>query len=260
MTTTYQAVGEETIQSSQEYVENGSGYIPLSTQAETQYGEEQRVAEENSALQGSEDLDAIQARLGVTLGDLSQQDAPVQTQTDQQKLEALQAQQAQQEYLKKFNTQEGQRFRKEFKEYLGVDPLEAFQQINVTNQVVQELAAWRAQTQNEKAIGELQAEWGEDFEGTWAEVRDRFTKLPPQMQKALDNLDGARLIAAQIRQESQGKQRDIPQYQRGSTVNKTTSNLGSPKNVVRTSDFYADKVTEQEYLLALKQGRVIKDA
>ncbi len=268
--TEYQATPEgNTIPMGQEITESqsqqGSGYINTSSQVPTQHQQEKEV----ESFQAQQDYQALQEKLGVNLDELQQQPPQegekveeVPKQPTQEELQKLAQMKAQVDFMKKFNTKEGERFRNEFKDYMGVDPLDAFQSIHQTREVVQQLAAWKAQQENERAVSTLKQEWGDEFEPVWTEVRERFNKLPQHMKKALDNVEGARLLAAQIKTERlRNGGSHVPNFDRGGSTGVTSNirNSGSPSGFIKTSDFFNDKVSEAEYVRALQQGRVIKD-
>jgi len=108
------------------------------------------------------------------------------------------------EYLQKLETEEGRRLAADFKNVIGIDLQEAFGIIQDTARLTKNLDAWRQQIQIEQQAQQLKQEWGQDFDVIMPKVTAAFQKLPPQMQKALDNPDGARLLAAQIRQQERG--------------------------------------------------------
>lgn len=271
--TEYQATPDgNTTPMGQEFTESqaqdsqGSGYVNMSKPVETPYQQEQN----QRGNEAEAEFRSLQEKLGVDLSSVQPQESEETPQENvpqekrqptQEELAKLQQLKQQVDFVKKFNTKEGQRFRNEFKDYLGIDPLEAFQSIHQTNQAVQQLAAWKAQQENERAVNTLKQEWGEEFEPVWTEVRERFNTLPQHMRQSLDNLDGARLLAAQIRMEKLQKGGGhVPRFDK--SANSTVSNIrssGAPGGYIRTSDFFNDKVSEAEYVAALKQGRVIKD-
>lgn len=75
------------------------------------------------------------------------------------------------------------------------------------------------QFRQEQQLNSLRQEWGEGFESQFQAVRQRWEKLPQDMQMALDNIEGAKLIAAQIAMENQ-KAGQSPMFDRskGSSV------------------------------------------
>jgi hypothetical protein len=149
--------------------------------------------------------------------------------------------------------------RAEFAEVMGFDPMVAFQAVQQTQVQLQQMDAWRRQAENERSIDTLRGEWGGEFESTWSEVRERFQALPDKMRLALDNVDGARLLAAQIKAE-RFQSSGVP-LQRSSAPSPTQNirSSGAPSGYVKLSDFLADRVTEAEYLAAHQSGRVIRD-
>jgi hypothetical protein len=55
----------------------------------------------------------------------------------------------------------------------------------------------------------LRFDWGENFDRNMQAVRAAFQQLPPQMQEALNNLEGARLIWSRISQQQQQLQQPL---------------------------------------------------
>ena len=249
--TTFNVVGNETVPI-QEEESQGSGYLGATSPAPTEYSQQQQF-QQGTDLQTIQEL---QEQLGVNLGDFQPQQP---NQSQQQQLEV-----PQEDFAKKFNSVEGQRMRNEFKQVMGIDPVEAFQTVQQANIQLKEIEAWRRQVANEKQIETLQNEWGGDFEETWSGVREKFQSLPENMRQALDNLDGARLLAAQLRlEQSSGQGRQQQQsFQKSSTGNSSTQNIRTSGNVggfIKTSDYLADRVDEATYIKAVRNGRVIHD-
>ena len=231
-----------------------SGYIPVTSAAPTAYSQEQSQAGFDAFNQVAE----LQQKLGV---DLSQAQAVPEQVPAQGQVPQVPNQQppAQEDPLAKFNSDRGKKMRQEFTEVMGFDPLVAFQAVQQTQQQLQQMDAWRRQAENERSIDTLRGEWGGEFESTWSEVRERFQALPPQMKQALDNIDGARLLAAQIKAE-RFQSSGVP-LQRSSVPSQTQNirSTGAPSGYVKLSDFLADRVSEQDYLAAHAAGRVIRD-
>lgn len=248
--TTFNVVGNETVPI-QEEESQGSGYLGATSPAPTEYSQQQQF-QQGTDLQTVQEL---QEQLGVNLGDVQPQQ-PVET--------VVAPEVPQVDFASKFNTVEGQRMRNEFKQIMGIDPVEAFQTVQQANIQLKEIEAWRRQVANEKQIEILQNEWGGEFEETWSGVREKFQSLPENMRQALDNLDGARLLAAQLRlEQSSGQGRQQQQsFQKSSTGNSSTQNIRTSGNVggfIKTSDYLADRVDEATYIKAVRNGRVIHD-
>jgi uncharacterized protein YpuA (DUF1002 family) len=226
-----------------------SGYIPVTNSAPTAYSQEQAQVGADAFRQVNE----LQEKLGVDLSQASQAQVPVVNSVN----EAPPVQQ--EDPFAKFNTDRGKRMRQEFAEVMGFDPLTAFQAVQQTQVQLKQMDAWRRQAENERSIDTLRGEWGGEFESTWSEVRERFQALPDNMKLALDNLDGARLLAAQIKAERyQSSGVSLPRSSAPSQTQNIRS-TGAPSGYVKLSDFLADRVTEQEYLAAYQSGRVIRD-
>ena len=249
--TTFNVVGNETIPIQEEEESQGSGYLGATSSVPTEYSQQQQF-QQVTDLQTVQEL---QEQLGVNLGDVQ----PQQPNQPQQQPEVPQV-----DFVSKFNSVEGQRMRNEFKQVMGIDPVEAFQTVQQANAQLKEIEAWRRQVANEKQIETLQNEWGSEFEETWSGVREKFQSLPENMRQALDNLDGARLLAAQLRlEQSSGRGRQQQQsFQKSSTGSNSTQNIRTSGNVggfIKTSDYLADRVDEKTYIQAVRNGRVIHD-
>jgi hypothetical protein len=251
--TTFNVVGNETVPvQDEEPVQQGSGYFGATSPASTEYSQEVQAQQGNDLQLVNE----LQERLGVNFNDVPQPNQVVQPQQ-------VPEVQQQEDFVKKFNSAEGQRMRNEFKQIMGIDPVEAFQAVQNTQAQLKEIENWRRQVANEKQIETLQNEWGSNFEETWSGVRERFQTLPDNMKQALDNLEGARLLAAQIRLEQGSNQGRVQQsFQKSSSGNNPTQNIRTSGNVggfIKTSDYLADKVDEATYIKAVRNGRVIYD-
>lgn len=204
--------------------ENGQQYFSSSYFANQGREQEANLQELNVAEQQIQELSA---KLGVDPETLTQQEEatqPVQEESEQAE-----------DFLAKFNTEEGKRFAAQFKEYLGVDPLEAYNLINQTSTLVQQLDGWRREVQQERQVSQLRQEWGESYEPTMQKVLERFSRLPKEQQVALDNVEGARMLAALIRQEelSQGRGRDNPYVH---TNTRPVHRGGNQSPVIRMSE------------------------
>lgn len=230
---------------------SGSGYINTSSQVPTASQEESRDA----GFQAQQDVLELEQKLGVKLSDLQPQ------QPAQPTPEVPQPEAPSEDMLARFNSAEGLRMREEFKKVMGIDPLEAFQAVQNTQQSLQQINQWRQQVMVERQMDTLKQEWGQDFDSTFVEVRQRFEQLPDHMKPALDNLDGARLLAAQIRAERLGGQHSGVPLPRSSAQSRTQNirNTGAPAGFVKTSDYLNDRISEAEYISALQSGRVIRD-
>lgn len=231
-------------------VPQGSGYINTSSQVPTDF----QLNNQGAAFEAQRQVQELSEKLGVNLGEVPQpqQQAPAP--------EVPQPEQVEDPFAR-FNTAEGQRMREEFKKVMGIDPLEAFQAVQQTQQQLQQVEQWRQQVAVERQMDALKQEWGGEFEATFSEVRERFNQLPDNMKPALDNLDGARLLAAQIRSEQLGGQHFGVPLPRSSAPSRTSNirSTGAPVGFVKTSDYLNDRVSEADYLSALQSGRVIRD-
>lgn len=94
----------------------------------------------------------------------------------------------------------GQQWWNQFQQYTGVnrqDFLAGVQQLQGLPQIQQQV---QAQTRDAQ-LATLQQELGAQFSTVMPQIAQKFAQLPPQMQAALDNIEGARLLYAQIQQE-----------------------------------------------------------
>lgn len=230
----------------------GSGYVQTSSQVPT----DSQLERGNEAAEAARQVQELSEKLGVNLGEQQQppevpQDAPPSP--EQPKPE--------EDMVARFNSAEGKRMREEFKKVMGIDPMEAFQAVQNTQTQLQQINQWRQQVMVERQMDTLKQEWGQEFDSTFAEVRQRFEAMPDNMKAALDNLDGARLIAAQIRSERLGGQHSGVPLPRSSAPSRTQNirSTGAPVGFVKTSDYLNDRVSEADYLAALRSNRVIRD-
>jgi hypothetical protein len=178
--------GQQSVAPAQEEPTRGSGYISTSY-----YGQqEQAVQQEQASVNADQALiNELSAKLGIP--------ADVQGQTQEQP----QTQEEKDEFLQKLGTEEGKQLVEQFKKVTGIDLQEAFGIVQNTAKLTQELDAWRNQIVRDRQVEELRKEWGGEFDVIMPDVIEAFKKLPPNMQQALDNPDGARLLAAQLRQQ-----------------------------------------------------------
>jgi hypothetical protein len=184
--------------------------------------------------------------------------------------EAVQPEQAQvepeapaEDYLAKFNTEEGKRFRAEFKNYMGIDPVEAYTLITQTSDLVQHLDGWRREVQQERQMETLRREFGADFDSVMPKVVERFSKLPKAQQVALDNVDGARMLAAIIREEELSQSRGRPNPYASTNV-RPLQRGGNTSPVIRMSEMLNwDDATVQarmpDIIKAKQNGTFIND-
>jgi hypothetical protein len=230
-------------------VNDTGGYINTSSPMQTNF----QAEEQERGFDSLQQVEELQQKLGVNLNDLQPQ--------QQQQPEVQPPQQPQDDIFNRFNSAEGKRMRDEFKKIMGIDPMEAFQAVQNTQAQLQQIDQWRKQVVVEREMDTLRQEWGNEFDATFSEVRSRYEQLPDHMKSALDNLDGARLLAAQIRSERINGVQSGTSLPRSSGVSRTQSirTTGAPSGFVRTSDYLNDHVSEADYLAAVRAGRVIRD-
>lgn len=195
----------------------GQGYLTSSY-----YGNEGATRQANleQELTDGQTIEQLGQKLGVNPNELGNADADVPPQTEDEK----------QAFLKKLSSEDGQRFRNEFKEYVGIDVLEAFEAIQNAATLTKELDSWRRDMVRQEETKVLKQELGQEFDTLMPEIVEYFKQLPPAQQQALDNLDGARMIAALIRQGKRaargGQPGNLPPFVNGNVRN--TASRGVP--------------------------------
>lgn len=140
---------------------------------------------------------------------------------------------------------------KEVQELLGVGLTEVYG-------LLQELQAFKAQYVVEQQTNILKSEWGDNYQETLQEVKGYWEKLPEAQKKALDNVEGARLIHALITKDK--AHQPSSQYVRQGSVKARSG--ATPKfrmsDVVKLSE--ADYIRIQPQLEeAFRRGQVVND-
>lgn len=113
-------------------------------------------------------------------------------------------------------------FAKQFEQYFGTTIEEA-------KATIQQLSSFRADVGRERQISTLKQEWGQDYEVAFQAVQEKWNTLPPEQQKALDNLDGARLLYARIIQERSQSNQGNPNVNPRWDKSKTAPSRGTPQ-------------------------------
>ena len=147
------------------------------------------------------DIGELATKLGIDPNSLGQEEVPV----------VEQPKSTEDWYAAQFGTAESQQFAENFKKHLGIDIKEVYQLIQNTAQVNTGLEQWRQQVAAQTQAQQLRQELGSEFDSLMPLIGERFQqikKVNPQQAAALDNLDGARMLAALIRQE--GVQKGVP--------------------------------------------------
>jgi len=141
----------------------------------------------------------------------------------------------------------------EVKELLGVGLTEVYGLLN-------ELQQFKAQYILEQQTNTLKQEWGDDYQDTLREVKGYWEKLPDAQKKALDNVEGARLIHALLTKEKKAGTARQPQYIRQGSVRPRSGATAK----FRMSEVV--KLSEAEYIRiqpqleeAFRRGQVIND-
>ena len=146
---------------------------------------------------------------------------------------------------------------KEVKQLLGVGLHEVYG-------LLQDLQQFKAQYVVEQQTNILKQEWGDDYQTTLQEVKGYWEKLPAAQKKALDNVEGARLIYALLTKDkaanSSASVRQNPQYIRQGSVKPRSGATVK----YRMSDVV--KLSEAEYIRiqpqleeAFRRGQVVND-
>lgn len=106
-------------------------------------------------------------------------------------------------------------FNRQFQALTGQPLQDAVTQINQMAAMLPQLQQMYTQFQDFSSKGvpalvqgvreevRLRYEWGQDFDKNMAQVQQAFNTLPPQLQNALNSLEGARLIYSHISQQQQ---------------------------------------------------------
>jgi hypothetical protein len=172
-------------------------------------------------------------------------------------------------YAKQFGTVEAQQFAENFKKYVGLDIKEVYKLINDTATVTQGVETWRKQVTVQQQTQQLKQEFGDDFDSIMPLIGQRFKQIQqsnPKQAQALDNLDGARMLAALIRQEgyqqSVVQNPEVPPY----LPNRRPINRGGQGTspVIKMSDFvkWSDAEVQARYgevVRAKQNGTFIND-
>ena len=143
---------------------------------------------------------------------------------------------------------------KEVKELLGVGLHDVYGLLN-------ELQQFKAQYVLEQQTNTLKQEWGDNYQDTLREVKGYWEKLPDAQKKALDNVEGARLIHALLMKERVAPARqNSSQYIRQGSVRPRSGATAK----FRMSELV--KLSEAEYAriqpqleAAFRSGQVIND-
>lgn len=144
---------------------------------------------------------------------------------------------------------------KEVKELLGVGLHDVYG-------LLQELQQFKAQYVVQQQTELLKQEWGDNYQDTLREVKGYWEKLPDAQKKALDNVEGARLIYALLTKEraAPARQNSSSQYIRQGSARPRSG--ATPK--FRMSELV--KLSEAEYAriqpqleAAFRSGQVIND-
>lgn len=165
-------------------------------------------------------------------------------------------------YAKQFGSEEAKQFAENFKKFVGIDIKEVYGLINNTAQVTRGVEEWRQQVAAKQQLDTLKSELGSEFEDLMPHVLEKFRQIKqtnPRQAQALDNIDGAKMLAALIKQErSRGQQfvaPDVPNYfPNRRPVDHSNSGTG---NFVKFTDFVKWSDSElQAKLPDIQSGRI----
>ena len=136
------------------------------------------------------------------------------------------------------------RFKESFEKYLGF-PLEDLRTYSEQFRQQQEkLQQIEAVNYHNSSIQTLAQEWNVDFnqaEGRLNQIKERFQQYNPEMQKRLDNLEGAKLIWSRLELE-RNQRGQVPQFQRSSSM----SQVGRTNEFLFTES-QLDNMSREEY-------------
>lgn len=136
------------------------------------------------------------------------------------------------------------RFKESFEKYLGF-PLEDLKTYSEQFRQQQEkLQQIEAVNYHNSSIQTLAKEWNVDLnqaEGRLNEIKERFQQYNPEMQRRLDNLEGAKLIWSRLELE-RNQRGQVPQFQRSSSM----SQVGTPNEFLFT-ETQLDNMSKEEY-------------
>lgn len=136
------------------------------------------------------------------------------------------------------------RFKESFEKYLGF-PLEDLKTYSEQFRQQQEkLQQIEAVNYHNSSIQTLAKEWNVDFnqaEGRLNQIKERFQQYNPDMQKRLDNLEGAKLIWSRLELE-RSQRGQVPQFQRSSSM----SQVGNANEFMFTES-QLDNMSKEEY-------------
>lgn len=142
-----------------------------------------------------------------------------------------------------------QEFNSQFQQITGMSLQDTVAQLRQLTQTLPQIQQMYSQFQDFSTKGvpslvngvrdevRLRYEWGDKFDQNMAQVKQAFQQLPPQMQQALNSLEGARLIYSRIAQ-TQGQQTQPlnpqtprPMYVQSGTGQPANTNGGQPQKV-----------------------------
>lgn len=255
----------ETAQNDPAYRENQhtSGYMDSTYKWQPAEAPEEPVEQE--APMETPELDALAQKLGIDPNQLGRSQEEIDADKPPMPTEDW--------YKQQFGTEEAKQFADNFKKHLGIDIKEVYDLIHNTANVTTGLERWRQQVQNERDLGILQQEFGQEFQSIMPQVKaefDRIAQVNPQQAAALDNIDGVRYLAAYIRQRNGSVTQprsmnvpNVPDFQLPN-VRRRSGTGGTNAPIIRMSEFITwsdDEVQARmrDIMLAKQNGTFLND-
>jgi hypothetical protein len=124
-------------------------------------------------------------------------------------------------------------------------------------QMLEDFGGYRNQQLIEEQKQPLKSEWGTEFDDRYAQVVEKFQTLPPEMQKALDNTEGAKLIWALIEKEGGSSVPSVPTFDRkGSTLNRAKAKFSYTQSQIEGMDMKTYRANAEDINNAYQNGLV----
>lgn len=255
-----------------EYGQDSQGYINSTYQWGSPPDTQDSVPTEDEGGSYSGDMPdaelvALSEKLGINPDDLGRSEEDIKKDQPPMPTEDWYAQQ--------FAEPEAKQFADNFRKHLGIDIKEVYELIHNTANVTKGLESWRQQVQAQRDLDVLRSELGNEFDNIMPQVAQEFQRIRqvnPQQAAALDNLDGARYLAAYIRQKSGGgrttqpigqNNQNVPQFSYPN-VRQVPGSGGSKPPTIRMSEFlkWEDSEVQRRYndiVQAKQNGTFIYD-
>lgn len=132
--------------------------------------------------------------------------------------------------------------------------------IEAVVEMLSDFGSYRNDQLIEQQKSPLKQEWGADFDDRYAQVIEKYNTLRPEMQKALDNTEGAKLIWAMIAQDGGSSVPQVPTFDRkGSTLNRATAKFTYTQSQIDKMNLVTYKQNDQDINEAYARGLVDLD-